>query len=61
MVKFAVRVMSPIKDDKTEFRFYGDSFDEVREFLRNNCIFYKFVLKESSGVDNSKTIKYAHD
>lgn len=51
MVKFGIRVMSPVKDDKTEIRFYGDSFDEVKEFLRNNCIFYKFVLKDSSVVD----------
>lgn len=51
MAKYAVRVMSPVKDDKTEIRFYGDSIEEVREFLRNNCIFYKFVPKDSSDVD----------
>lgn len=51
MVKYAIRVMSPVKDDKTEIRFYGDSIDEVKEFLRNNCTVYKFVPKDSNDVD----------
>lgn len=51
MVKYGIRVLSPVKDDKTEIRFYGDSIDEVKEFLRNTCIIYKFVPKDSQDVD----------
>lgn len=50
-IKYGIRVVSPIKDDTTTLSFYGDSIEEVREFLRNNCTYFKFVPKNK---ENSK-------
>lgn len=47
-VKYGCRVSSPVKDDKTEIRFYADSLDELRELVRNFCFYFRFVPKEQN-------------
>lgn len=45
-VKYGCRVTSPVKDDKTEIRFYADTLEELREYVRDNCFYFRFVPKE---------------
>lgn len=45
-VKYGCRVSSPVKDDRTEIRFYADTLDELRELVRNYCFYFRFVPKE---------------
>lgn len=45
-VKYGCRVSSPIKDDKTEIRFYADTLEELHELVRNYSFYFRFVPKE---------------